>query len=250
MLWTEEPRRIIGLTIREYQRLLVLQKLVRRDLTRKQAAEQLDVSPRQIHILKRRYLEAGAVGLISGHRGKPSNRAIPTAIRKKAIDLVRKRYAHLGPTRVCEHLANRHGISVSTSTLNTWMTAAGLWQPRSERTSKAAVKPIRDGRGTQPQGRYIPLFDDWVLDTHELVATADGPKGLKRLKLIWYDGAICWCEASGRYGGRQLQNVLDATRRYLCPDNFNARHWYVPETMGQVRGAQQHDSGAGVTSDA
>ncbi len=103
MLWTEQPRRIIGLTAREYERLLVIQKLVRRDLTQKLAAEQLDLCPRQVRILQRRYRDAGAAGLISGHRGKRSNRAHPIAMQQSAIDLVRKRYAHLGPTRVCEH---------------------------------------------------------------------------------------------------------------------------------------------------
>lgn len=134
---------------------------------------------RQVRILQRRYQDAGAAGLISGHRGKPSNRALPTAMRRKAINLVRQRYAHLGPTRVCEHLANRHGISVSAATLNTWMTAAGLWQPRSKKVVQSATG-CQTKQGHELGRHYVPPFDNWILDTQALVATSDGPsKGKK-----------------------------------------------------------------------
>jgi transposase len=232
---TEQPRRSFGLSKREYERLLVIQKLVRRDLTLKQAAEMLDLGTRQVRTLQHRFVEAGAAGLMSKHRGKRSNRAYPIALQRQAIDLVRKRYAHLGPTRVREHLANRHGIAVSVETVSTWMTAAKLWRPRSKRSTVSAMKPNGNVRASDPLAPCIPLFDDWMLDTQELVATADAPKGQKRLKLVWYDGTICWCEASGRFGARQLQKVLDAARKHLCPDRIGERHRYVPEAMGTGR---------------
>ena len=233
VLSTEQPRRIIGLSTREYERLLVLQKLASRDITQKQAAEQLGLGTRQVRMLLRRYSEAGAAGLISRHRGRRSNRAISAAVRDKALKLIRQRYAHLGPTRVREHLANRHGISVSVATISNWMTADGIWQPRSEGATKP--KQSKELRAPTIHGRHVPLFDAWVLDTEDLVATAVDPKGVKRLKLIWYEGTICWCEASGRFGRRQLQRVLDETRRQLCPETFDAHHWYVPEHLATPR---------------
>ena len=74
----------------------------------------------------------------------------------------------------------------------------------------------------------MSLFGDWVLDTENLVAIAEGPKGRKRLDLIWHEGTICWCGTYGHLGGRQLQAVLDAVRTLLCPDKLDALHWYVP----------------------
>ena len=223
----DPPHRPVQMTPREYKRVRVIDRLVRRDLKQRQAAEELDLCVRQVRILKARYLENGAAGLVSRKRGRRSNRAFPEVLRQSAIRLVRQRYAHLGPTRAAEHLANRHGISVSTCTLNTWMTAEGLWRRRSKTSSKSAAQPTTLD-SSLPQLRYIALFGDWVLDTQEMVAIADGPKGKKRLELIWHDGTICWCGTYGHLGGLQLQAVLDAVRMLLCPETADSYNWYVP----------------------
>ena len=220
------PLQHVQMSPREYQRVRVIERLVRRDLRLKQAAEALDLCPRQVRILKVQFLAAGPAGLVSRRRGRRSNRALPDAVRRSALHLVRQSYGHLGPTRACEHLANRHGIKISPSTLSAWMTAEGLWQ-RQRRQSKPTSNLLKPDAGSQ-QLRYVSLFGDWVLDTENLVAIAEGSKGRKRLDLIWHEGTICWYGTYGHLGGRQLQAVLDAVRTLLCPDKLDALHWYVP----------------------
>jgi hypothetical protein len=85
---------------------------------------------RQISRLCRRYEADGPAGLVSGKRGKPSNRELPIDLRARAMALVRERYADFGPTLACEKLAECHGIRLATGTVRRWMRDAGLWVPR------------------------------------------------------------------------------------------------------------------------
>jgi len=45
----------------------------------------LSLTPRQVRRLQRRYEAKGAAGLVSGHRGKPSNRRLSDAIKQAVL---------------------------------------------------------------------------------------------------------------------------------------------------------------------
>ncbi len=102
------------------------------------AAQQLGVSVRHVKRLVRRYREAGATGLVSHRRGRPSPRAVKAGWREHLLTLVCRYYADFGPTLVFEK-QECHGEVVSWETLLQWLIAAGVWQPHRRRTPPPAA---------------------------------------------------------------------------------------------------------------
>jgi len=103
-------RGLITATMRELERVKVIEAVIEGRLRCFQAAERLDLCERQVSRLCRRYEADGPAGLVSGKRGKPSNRELPIDLRARAMALVRERYADFGPTLACEKLAECHGV--------------------------------------------------------------------------------------------------------------------------------------------
>jgi hypothetical protein len=118
---------------RELDRLQVLVRVSERRLTQREAARVLGVTERQLRRLWMAYRRDGAAGLVSGKRGRRSNRRLAEQTREAALALVRERYSDFGPTFAHEKLVEVHGLAVSVSTLRTWMTDAQLWVPRMQR---------------------------------------------------------------------------------------------------------------------
>ena len=124
---------LIVMSQKELHRLEVVQKIRERRLSVVQAAELLGLSRSQVHRLLQAYDQAGADGLVSKKRGRPSNRRHSEDFRNLVLDLVREHYGDFGPTLAAEKLIERHRIAVSKETLRQWMTQAGLWTSRRER---------------------------------------------------------------------------------------------------------------------
>ena len=124
-----------ALSSRELDRVEVMGRVGSGDLKLIDAAKLLAVSYRQVKRLWRRYLRAGRQGLKHGNAGRPSNRSKPLKLRRRVLDLVRKKYSgsaekRFGPTLAAEHLAEEDGIVVDHDTLRLWMLAEGLWSRR------------------------------------------------------------------------------------------------------------------------
>ncbi|PCE30590.1 ISNCY family transposase [Burkholderia ubonensis] len=129
-------RELITASMRELERVKVIEAVVEGRLRCFQAAERLELSERQISRLCRRYEAAGPAGLVSAKRGRPSNRELSVDLRARAIALIRERYADFGPTLACEKLWECHGIRLGKETVRRWMYDAGLWIPRRQRPPK------------------------------------------------------------------------------------------------------------------
>ncbi|WP_207001726.1 ISNCY family transposase [Trinickia mobilis] len=129
-------RELITASMRELERVKIIEAVVEGRLRCVQAAQRLDLCERQISRLCRRYEACGPAGLVSGKRGQPSNRELPVDLRARAMALVRERYADFGPTLACEKLAECHGIRLAKETVRRWMRDAGLWIPRRQRPPK------------------------------------------------------------------------------------------------------------------
>ena len=128
---------LVTMSRKEIDRAGVVARIAERRLTQVHGAEMLGLSVRQMRRLCRLYEAQGAAGLVSRRRGKPSNRKHADAFRESALALVREHYADFGPTLAQEKLLERHGLSVSVTTLRRWMAEDGLWVPRKLRDRRA-----------------------------------------------------------------------------------------------------------------
>ena len=127
---------IISMSMRELDRLKVIEAVVEGRLMPWRAAERLRLSRRQVERLANRYRSQGAAGLVSRKRGQPSNHQLPMDLVDRALAIIRERYADFGPTLACEKLRECHGIRLAAETVRRLMTDAGLWVPRRQRPPK------------------------------------------------------------------------------------------------------------------
>lgn len=132
------------MSVRELDRLEVVQQVADRRVTQADAARRLGLSVRQIKRLVRAWRGEGAAAVVSRRRGRPSNRRIPEAEKNRFVALVREHYADFGPTLAAEYLGADHGFGYSAETLRGWMVEAGLWRPRPGRRTRA--HPPRERR--------------------------------------------------------------------------------------------------------
>ena len=133
----------ITMSMRELDRLKVIQAVAEARLKPGRAAERLGLSVRQIERLVLRYRAAGVAGLVSGKRGRPGNHQLPGGKAQRALALIRERYADFGPTLACEKLRECHGIRLAKETVRRLMTDAGLWVPRRQRPPKVCQPRAR-----------------------------------------------------------------------------------------------------------
>lgn len=73
-------------------------RVIERRLTQREAGRILGLTSRQVRRLRRGYERDGARALGSKHRGRPSNRRLPAALRREALATLRCRYEGFGPT--------------------------------------------------------------------------------------------------------------------------------------------------------
>ncbi|MFM0175603.1 ISNCY family transposase [Paraburkholderia sediminicola] len=126
----------ITMSMTELDRLKVVQAVCERRLKPGQAADRLALSVRQVERLVQRYQAAGVAGLVSGKRGRPGNHQLSDGVARRALAIIRERYADFGPTLACEKLRECHGLGLSVETVRALMMAAGLWIPRRDRPAK------------------------------------------------------------------------------------------------------------------
>src|SRR4051812_21109622 len=111
---------------RELKRVEVLSRVKARTLALSSAAVLLGVSYRQVKRLWARYRREGAKGLRHRNAGRRSNRGGTTAVRQRALTLIRQKYSgdphrRFGPTLAAEHLASEDGLVIDHETLRRWM---------------------------------------------------------------------------------------------------------------------------------
>ena len=128
---------------KELTRLEVVQRVKRKTLKQREAAELLSLSVRQVKRLCKAYQADEAAGLISKRRGRPSNNRLPEKTINKARELLRARYPDFGPTLATEKLAIE-GVSLSVETVRQLLMGEGLWKAKAVR--RAVIHQLRERR--------------------------------------------------------------------------------------------------------
>ena len=150
---------------RELERVEVIGRVASGTLKLVHAAEMLELSYRQTKRLWRRYRKKGPEGLKHGHAGRSSNRGKPKKLRRRVLQLIRKKYSgteetRFGPTLATEHLAEEDGIVIDHETLRRWMLAEGLWSRQSKRTKHHQRRDRKAHLGELVQ--LDGSFHDWL----------------------------------------------------------------------------------------
>ena len=144
---------------KERDRLKVLHETNQRQITQKQAAQQMGISERWVRKLLARMRKEGDRAVLHRLRGRRSNRKIPDQEQQRAVEWVQREYRDFGPTLASEYLSERQGIRVSRETLRGWMTAARLWKPKRRR-----VERIHQWR---PRRAQIGELVQWDTSEHD-----------------------------------------------------------------------------------
>lgn len=105
-------------TIKDIEiRVKVLERVLCKEITQKEAAEALEVSERQIRRLLQRYEREGPSGLLHRSRNKPSNAALKPELKARIIELLSNRFLNWGSSLITEYLKEHYSIKVSKETI-------------------------------------------------------------------------------------------------------------------------------------
>ena len=134
----------IIMSIKETERIAILEKLKEKQLTQKQAGVLLRLSIRQVRRVRARYTKEGKAGLVHKGRGRISNRAIAQEEKNKAITLIKTYYPDFKPTFAHEKLIQHHQVQFGVDTLRKEMIQQGLWKPKKRKLIN--IHPYRERR--------------------------------------------------------------------------------------------------------
>jgi transposase len=186
----------------ELDRVRVIERVVEKRLTQREAARMLGLTSRQVRRLHRAYARDGAGSLASKHRGRPSNRRLSSDLRREALATVRSRYEGFGATLAHEKLTELHGLRLSVETLRHWMIEDGLWIPRARREPRVQQprrrRPCR-GELIQIDGCDHEWFEERAARCTLLVFVDDATSALMELLFCESESAFSYFAAMRSY---------------------------------------------------
>ena len=192
----------ITMTMRELDRLKIIQDVLDGRLKPWRAAQRLELTTRQIRRLVARLREHGPEGLVSRKRSRPSNNRLDARTADRALSIVRERYADFGPTLACEKLRECHGIRLAKETLRKLMVDAGLWVPRRQRPPKIYQPRARRaclGELIQIDGSEHAWFEERAPQCTLLVYVDDATSRLMELHFTQTESTFSYFEATREY---------------------------------------------------
>jgi len=193
---------LVTMSKEELSRLEVMERLQEKRLRQKTAAEVLGVSVRQVKRLLRAYRRAGAAGLVSKQRGKPSHHQIDRATEQAAIDQLKGRYVDFGPTLAHEKLVEREGLKLSLGSVRKIMIAEGIW--KAKKVHKEEGHPLRERRACFGELEQMDGTDhDWFEGRSErctlLVMIDDATGQLGALSFVPEESFFGYCGLLKQY---------------------------------------------------
>jgi hypothetical protein len=157
MNWT------IAMTQAELHRKTIIEQTIDKRITQKEGAIKIGVSERHFRRILVRYRQSGDGGLVSGHRGKPSNRRLSENVQSTITAFIQEpRFSDFGPTLLAEKLAEIKGISICKETLRQLRIEAGLHQPKTRHKKSHPPRERRAQRGelVQIDGSYHAWLEE------------------------------------------------------------------------------------------
>ena len=155
---------------KDRDRLVVLKQAQKRQITQRQAAEQLGCTERHVRRLLQKLKGEGDKAVIHGLRGRASNRKRSVAEREAIVRILSQEVYHgFGPTLAAEYLAKKHKIKIGREALRQIMLEAKLWRGR-KRTVEA-VHQWRERKASR--GEMV----QWDTSTHDWLEGRNAGRG-------------------------------------------------------------------------
>jgi hypothetical protein len=150
------------MTQADRDRLVALKKVKKKLITQREAAEEVELSIRQVQRLLYGLQDRGDKAVIHGLLGKPSNRRIEEKIERQAVKILSAPvYEGFGPTLAAEYLGKKHGIEASKETVRQWMIRGKLWRAKKEKVKQVHCwRPRRSRFGELVQ--WDTSEHDWL----------------------------------------------------------------------------------------
>ena len=186
--------------------LRVLERVKKKEITLRQAAQIMVGSYRQCLRKYERYAQEGAKGLVHRGRGRRSNRAKEEKAKKGIIDRYQERYGDFGPTLAAEKLA-KEGHEVNHETLRRWLIEEKLWKKKRRRSPHRSWRERRGHFGELVQMDGSPhkwfeergescclmnMVDDATGKTLGLLDEQETTGGAMTLLWRWISGTSGW----------------------------------------------------------
>ena len=153
------------MSTKEQNRLHILNGVLERYWTMKEAAPSLGVSERQGWRLLAAYQREGARGLVHQNRGQVPPNSTPGDIRQQVVALAQQRYSGINHTHLTELLAEREGVMLPRPTVRRLLIRGGLTSPRQRRPPRHRCRRQRmpqEGMLLQLDGsHHLWLEDRW-----------------------------------------------------------------------------------------
>lgn len=163
----------IALSQQQIARYQIIERLVRRSITEKEAAEMLGKSVRQVRRIKQSFREFGIEGFIHGNTGRTPWNKLDAPLVARIVTLYTTKYAGFNCLHFRDMLAEHEGIWVKRESLRLIFLAHGL--PRKKRQAPRRF----ERRERKPQAGMLIQQDtsihDWfsVGAPYSLIASID-----------------------------------------------------------------------------
>jgi transposase len=146
---------------KEREWLRVLERVRKKEINLRQAAEIVKGSYRQCLRKYKQYKRDGSKALVHQGRGRPSNRGKDPKTRRVIIERYEQQYGDFGPTLAAEKLA-KEGYEIDHETLRRWLIKERLWKRRRRRSRHRSWRERRAhfGELVQMDGSLHKWFED------------------------------------------------------------------------------------------
>ncbi len=134
--------RKVVLTLKEKHKYDVIKKLVETDGNKTRAANELNLSERQIRRLIDGYKEFGKAFFVHGNRGRKPVHALSDELKNQIEDLYNTKYFDCTYTQFSEFLAERENIFVSIDEVRCILKERFILSPRSHKITRKNIKKL------------------------------------------------------------------------------------------------------------
>ncbi len=193
---------LLSMSTKELSKLGVMQRLVKKQMSQKEAGEILHLCTRQIKRLLKRYRKQGAAGLITKHRGRKAGNRISESVKKPGLDLLKTKYQGFGPTLAHEKLVEKDKLQLSVESVRKLMIEEGWWKPR--KLKKVVTHQLRERRAcfgelVQIDGSPHDWFEGHAEACVLLVFIDDATGKLVELQFVDSESFFSYAQAAENY---------------------------------------------------